>query len=46
LAVAFDKDVVVTLSGGGVTDSDKDWDAVSFGEEESDACTVKTNCPA
>ena len=43
--VAPDKDVVVRLSGGGATDRVNDLDAVSFGEEESDTCTVKVNCP-
>jgi hypothetical protein len=45
-AVALDKDVVVMLSGGGATVRLKDCDAVSCGEEESDAFTVKVNCPA
>ena len=45
-AVAFDKDVVVRLTGGGATDSVNDLDAVSFGDEESETCAVKVNCPA
>jgi hypothetical protein len=45
-AVALDKDVVVMLSGGGAAVRLKDCEAVSCGEEESDAFTVKVNCPA